>query len=365
MLGTVAGSLHALDVAATADPVVGSSLLLALAPPLASLRSAAAQSDARQIVFLGDSLSISTTGIAEPVPTQLRQELERARGPGAALHSLAALGTGPFDYYFLTDEIIAAGADEVVIALSLNAFGESFRQLGRKQVSGLVHPSQLALAGTLPLHFIGLNYDDLLMNVLIVQSGGLGLWHTLAVEQARFGAARSDLARWLGERFGQRGPQAFQLGRYTYDRQRTRVSGLDRYTADSERRHYGPVLVHLEPDHPVLAMLGAATRRLHGAGVSTLVYVNPVNVDHLESVGIAPSEELAKSLALIRSTVEGAGGTFLDLHALLPDAAFRDAAGHFGGKEVNGPAAIAAAVARELATRERSQPKQFSPPPSQ
>jgi hypothetical protein len=117
------------------------------------------------------------------------------------------------------------------------------------------------------------------------------------------------------------------------------------------------VLVDLDPAHPVLAMLSGAIAHFSERGISTLVYVNPINVEHLVAVGIRPSDALARSLQSIETTVEQAGGKFADLHALLPDVAFRDAAGHFGGDVVNGPALLAKTLAQILARSERSPPR--------
>jgi hypothetical protein len=200
----------------------------------------------------------------------------------------------------------------------------------------------------MPLHWIGLTYDDLLMNALLVRAGAFDVWYWLSLEQARLGTARTDLTSWLGARVGRRGPQTFQLARFTHDQTRTRIPGRDRYTKASELKHYGPVLVGLDPKHPVLAMLAGATRRFVERGIRVIVYVNPINVEHLAAIGVVPSTALDHSLALIAAAVAGAGGEFVDLHGLMPDAEFRDAAGHFGGEDAMGTRRLAEAIAARI-----------------
>jgi hypothetical protein len=348
-LGTLGAAVFAMDVTGTQTPPIGLNLMQTLAPQIEALGRASREEQARQIVFLGDSISISTTGDARPVPQLLRQELDRgAGGERIDLHSLAMLGTGPFDYYFLADVIADAGADDVVIALSLNAFGESFRAMNRKEISGWIATRRLIATAAMPLYWIGLTYDDLLMNALIVRASGFDAWYWLSLEQARLGTARADVSRWLGTHLGLRGPQTFQLARFTHDQMRTRIPGRDRYTKASELKHYGPVLIDLDPGHPVLAMLAAATRHFTERGIRAIVYVNPINVEHLTALGIVPSTALDRSLESIAAAVVGAGGEFVDLHALLPDREFRDAAGHFGGEGATGTQRIARAVAKQI-----------------
>ena len=87
-------------------------------------------------------------------------------------------------------------------------------------------------------------------------------------------------------------------------------------------------------------------RALRDAGVPVLVVVNPVNVEHLRSLDLDADDRLASGLATIGRVVGDSGARFLDLHAQLPDAAFRDAAGHVGTEAHPGAAEqVAAAIA--------------------
>ena len=61
---------------------------------------------------------------------------------------------------------------------------------------------------------------------------------------------------------------------------------------------------------------------------------------------------ITPSTDCLESVVRGAGSDYLDLHDLLPDAAFRDAAGHLGTAAVpDAPRRVGAAVAQHLTAR--------------
>ena len=324
------------------------------------MRARAGGDGVRQVAFLGDSISIQVGAGAPTVPRALREALARAPdAPRFEVHSLAALGAGPFDYYFLADVIADAHPDLVVIAFSLQSLGDSFRHLARPRLSGWMGLRRVPSALLGPIHWIGLSADELLMNVAIVQARAGELWRQLLVLQARLGAARADLANALGARFGGDGPRLFEVAHFLSERLRTRVPGpggqLDRYGVAAERRHYGVAFEGLAKDHPVLFALADGLGVLRAAGVPVLVYLNPVNVEHLASVGLPEDERFAESLATVESVVRDSGASYLDLHALLPDAAFRDAAGHLGTPEApEATARIAGAVAPSVVALTRA-----------
>ncbi len=351
---TVRLAMRGLDAFGVRSPTVGLNLVPGLFEELAAVRARAPGEEVRQVAFLGDSISIQVGADAPTVPRALREAIDaEGASPPVEVHSLAALGAGPFDYYFLADAIADARPDAVVIAFSLQSLGDFFRHLSRPRLSGWIAPRRVPSALFGPIHWIGLSADDLLMNVAIVQAWGGEIWRQLLVVQARLGAARTDLANALGARFGDDGPRRFELAHFTAERVRTRVEGpdgrRDRYDRAAERRHYGAVLDGLAPDHPVLVALADALRVLREAGVPVLVYVNPVNVEHLASLGLPADDRFAGSLATLAKVVRGAGADYLDLHALLLDAAFRDAAGHLGTAAApDATARIARAVAGPL-----------------
>lgn len=87
---------------------------------------------------------------------------------------------------------------------------------------------------------------------------------------------------------------------------------------------------HLTRRQPALRMLEATVRVVAQAGRTALVIASPIPVDALRARAWYDAERTRGDLALMREAVEGAGGTFLDLHTLLPQALFTDFGGHFG-----------------------------------
>jgi hypothetical protein len=347
---TIRLSSRALDAWRVRVPTIGLNLVVLLFPELEKLAAAKEDPADWRIAFLGDSISISMREGARRVPAAIRRNLV-ARDERFELRSLAGLGATPFDYYFLADMIAAAGPDQVVLAFSLQSLGHSFDQ-GRDRLSGWVAPRRVPSVALAPIHAIGLTIDDLLMNVAIVNARAGEMWRQLLIAQARMGVARKALADELGTRIGGDGPQNFAFARHMAQSKRSRIRGGTRYAASRERTHYGAALTGLPADHPVLSVLADTLRAFADAGIETLVYVNPINVEHLSALGLLEGSGLSDSLATLEAVVRGAGGDYVDLHDLLPDAAFRDAAGHLGTAEwVDAPERIAAAVAPHIVAR--------------
>jgi hypothetical protein len=122
-----------------------------------------------------------------------------------------------------------------------------------------------------------------------------------------------------------------------------------RFTEKGMLEHYRGALEGLGPDNPVLQALTAAVRDFERAGIPVFVYLTPVNVEHMDALGLLNREGLARTVAVVEEEVREAGGDFIDLHALLPDEAFRDGTGHFVvGDGVDGPARVAEALGEPL-----------------
>jgi hypothetical protein len=79
--------------------------------------------------------------------------------------------------------------------------------------------------------------------------------------------------------------------------------------------------------------------------VEVVLYVAPLNVEHLERVRVYDAAGAARAVARVHDVAEGLGAGFLDLHALLPDSAFADHNDHL---HVEGPVDGASMVARRL-----------------
>jgi hypothetical protein len=73
-----------------------------------------------------------------------------------------------------------------------------------------------------------------------------------------------------------------------------------------------------------------------------------VNIEHIRSLGLS-LDGLERSIVTIRQIVESSGAGFVDLHALLPDRAFRDARDHVTPDgEWNGTAMLGEQLARVI-----------------
>jgi hypothetical protein len=89
------------------------------------------------------------------------------------------------------------------------------------------------------------------------------------------------------------------------------------------------------------------------AGIAVTVYLNPMNVEQLSALGVWDEDGIQATVSQLRATIESAGGHFVDLHGLLPDAGFRDPAGHLAFRgELDGPVIVGRALAEAIAQDE-------------
>ena len=98
-----------------------------------------------------------------------------------------------------------------------------------------------------------------------------------------------------------------------------------------------------------LRIFEALIKTYRRAGVPVLVWVPPLNIEQLRDLGLSV-EGLNETVTVLRHLAEANGASLIDLHALLPDAAFLDSSDHFtvAGKP-NGTAIVGVALARALA----------------
>ena len=78
-----------------------------------------------------------------------------------------------------------------------------------------------------------------------------------------------------------------------------------------------------------MRFIAAAVGVFSEAGIPTLVYLNPINLEHLDAVGVLDKSAMERSVDAYRSSVIDSGGLFLDYHDIFPDSHFTDMAGHF------------------------------------
>jgi hypothetical protein len=344
-----AAVFRALEIPELREIEVGLDLVDELDTRLAAFGEAGHQENSWQVGHLGDSMVVSYP-LAKQLPTRLQQEIDQLV-PDAGwirVHSLASPGMGPFDFYFVADRIADARPDQVILPVNLTVLSKAWRDaFSRPRLGGLLRPSRLLEAVELPLERIGLTADRLLSYVAVVQAGGLGPWRDLTARQAKLGVARSWLAGRLSAGFGSEAEERFAMDVFAYfDLRFTDRSGRPRLTREGIQHRFGPALHGVGPNVPPLELLDAAIRSFRERGIEVLVYTSPLNVEHIEAAGSDDPTGLARTLTSIESVSLRAGGRFIDLHDLLPDAGFRDVAGHLSATNtIDGPKQVASRIA--------------------
>jgi hypothetical protein len=310
-----------------------------------------------RIAFTGDSTVVSYPQGLQ-LPQLLAESANRHSGGWLALrvYSIAHQGTGVFDYYYLTDEFIAAHPDLVIIPFNLASLSPRWgRAFSRPELSGWMSADRLVETLTLPVGSAGLTVDQALLYFALVHGGASDAWFWLDQLQLRVGQAREGVERWVAakNRSGVSAEKRFERRQQLANWARTSLPGELRYNALGMREQYGRALAGVDERNAQLRVLRATLGRLREAGIESLVYVVPVNHEHIERLGLANEAGLARTLGAIESTVRGQGAHFADLHALLPDALFRDAAGHFVHESENGPRWVTEALAPSVVAAAR------------
>jgi hypothetical protein len=347
---------------------VGADVINVLREALPALGDNAQTRGAWDVAFLGDSMVVSYPP-GKRVPDRLKEAVEQTRGrrPRLNVVSLAAPGMGPFDYYFVADLVARAHPDQVILPFNLAALSDPWRgTFSRPELAGWLAPARVPNALTLPLEWVGLTTDRLFFYVGIVQSGGERLWRGTVKQQARLGRARTLVASRLEKSFRSTALMNFGTARFRYSDKRNVIRGYPakdgkpgrrkRLTRFGLRQRYGPALDGIRPGNPAVEVLAAAVRRFRRDGIRVLVYASPANIANMETGGVLDEEGLQKTLEVIAGAVRAEGGEFADFHALLPDEAFRDAAGHFSVKAnlPDGPLLLGRALAPLVVEEARS-----------
>jgi hypothetical protein len=298
------------------------------------------------VAFVGDSMLFSKEH-PQALPSQVEGYANRQEGAvPVAVHELAIPGSGAFDYYFAADGILAREPDLVVIEFNLTSLSETWRQaFARPTLAGLVSLRRIPETLMLPISWTGLTADRVFAYALLMRLGLLEPWTQLELNQVRTQNVRFRLFRFEQEVLGSAAWERYRSLQF-YRRIRQNPD-TKRFSADRELDRFGAALSGIGPRHPVLRALGATVEHLRREGTRVFVYVNPANVEHLSNIGLLEGASLDATLASIQQVVSTADGRYADLHSLLPDAGFRDAAGHFtGGGPVDGLGKVARAIAR-------------------
>jgi hypothetical protein len=123
----------------------------------------------------------------------------------------------------------------------------------------------------------------------------------------------------------------------------------ERYNRLGEREHFGSVLDGIDSAHPTLRFIAATVSLFAHAGIPVLVYLNPVNIEHLVETGIIEESKFRQTLDAYRSSALRPGVAFIDLHDFFPDNRFADMSGHFRhDDEVEAQTELANFLARRI-----------------
>jgi len=326
---------HAMNLADVKYPQVGLSPAMRLQPYLQKMASTR-DTAVHRIVFLGDS---TLGGPGGAIPGRLGRFVRSgSRSSRVEVLPVWQPGFKPFDYYFLADMIVAANPDQLFLPLNLQTLTLTAEN-SRPELAGWIDGRRLGEAIRLPFQSIGLTLDRLLLYKMIVASGYQAAWSFVTLEQARVGVAWKELATWMAAGRGPNAITAFTIARNNAlaaprlilresvadlsEGPRTMLSGA-RLTREGALHTLGVALRGVDSDHPTLRVLGATLRRFRRAGIDVQVYVVPINVEHLNSIGFDTRAGLRESVESVRRTVEANDAGFSDLHRLLQDEAFRD-----------------------------------------
>lgn len=334
MLGILAGfvltgSGWALIVAA-ADPSVvypRAKRLLSLEEQMRGVAHAP-----RVELLLGDSLTYES-GAVKAVATHLRdwQEPAKSDDQKVRLVNVSTMGFDIYSHYLISDLVGDIEPRRVLIAVNLGLWSRNKGQ--QPELAALLSAGRWIETLFLPLHEAGVTMGDLLTNRLVYVSGGFGLLAKVQAGQIRLQRETDALSKRINSRAGTEGLAAL--------RQRRHDQGmllLRRPDKELAQQTFAPILDGLAPGDGRLMVLEATVRHFRGKGARVLVFVQPINHEHLTKIGVYDKARIDASTEQIREVADRQNASFLDLHALLPDAAFRDSGNHLAYRDPTKPA---------------------------
>jgi len=284
------------------------------------------------VAFLGDS-TVDDYPPGEKVTDFFRKALNREYRlqPPIVVSSLAFSAMGPASYYFLADRIIETKPDLIVWEVSLTHASERwYRALPRPQLAGWMAPERIPATLGMPIEHIGLTADELLFYSLLVQTGQEDTWAEVLKQLSRVDKVRAILEEKASAYVGSRAEYRFFLNLALTNLQNLQLpENAKRYNKQGEIDHFGSVLDGIGRDHPALRFVSESIHLFNDAKIPVLVYLNPINVQHLRNLGLIRPPEFGETLGSFKAAVDESGGIFLDLHQLFPDSHFSDMSGHF------------------------------------
>jgi len=301
-------------------------------PSLEGLKNSRNQPGLRRIAVLGDS-TVDSYATTKKIPFRLEEALRRSALEPQSLEvtNLSFPALGSTSYYFLADRVIETRPDLIVWEVSLTHASERWRRnIPRPELAGWMSPARIPGTLAMPMEDIGLTADELLLYQLIVGIGAGEAWRDWLVNLSRVDKVRGNFEEWLSSFTGNSPEKRFQLVWALRAMAALREGGeLDRYNYAGEIEHFGKVLEGIDTDHPTLRFISATANLIRQSGIPLLVYLNPINMEHLEKVGVLEDGDIEKTLTAFRQTLDLEGVVLLDLHDEFPDDHFSDMAGHF------------------------------------
>lgn len=304
-----------------------------------------------RIALVGDSVLLGDP-YAKTVPDEITRTVAGLSDPSSrpGVHALAWPGIGPIAEYCVIDEIIAVRPDLVVLEVNLRSVGTGpLGAVGYPEFAGFIPEDRLLEAGGLPLSDAGITFDRMLTYHAIVAAGRERDWFYFADRQARVLHVRDAFEEWLEFETGRTelADRKVILGLTAYAN--VLLPGRNRAQREAAEKSLRGAIDGVSRNSARLRVLGALLRRIHDAGVPALVWVAPVNLEHLKYLNV-PLDGLDRSAEAVRAIAAANGASFLDLHWALPDRAFIDSGDHVTFEEpVDGTAMLGGRIGREVA----------------
>jgi hypothetical protein len=331
-VGVTRGAFVLLDPVAARPGQIPIGVMDKLLVNMGALERVRGRSDLTRVAVLGDS-TVDAYPKGEKVPDRLRRALNRSprRNMSVLVANLAYPALGPASYYLLADRIAAVQPDLIVWEVSLTHASERWRRsLSRPELAGWMSLARFPEIFAMPIDDIGLTADKFFLYQLIVKSGNAEAWRDFLIELSRMDKLREIFEQWLQpERYPPPESRFRFVSALTFLNSKRQEGSPDRYNREGEINHFGSVLEGIGSDHPTIRYIAATIRYFSERGILVLAYLNPVNIEHLKSVGVIDNLAFERTLEAYRLAVLDNGGLYLDLHDRFPDSHFGDMNGHF------------------------------------
>jgi hypothetical protein len=309
------------------------------------------------VAVMGDSM-VFTEGPGTPMPEWMKRELVSVQGSShvTGVHVLNWPAWSAAPEYCMVDEVARTKPDLLVLELNLRLLGPAAPgAFSYPELAGHVANARLAEAALLPLSYSGITLSRLLFYRAIVLSKHEQHFSAVLERQARLFKAREPLEQWLdGEtKSNEYADRRWAWGIALSVRQLAQGTARSRDNKPHALAMLGDVIDGLGESHPRLVVLDAMIRDFEARGIPVLVWASPIDLQHLGTLGL-PTDGIERSMRTIRRMIERSGAHFVDLHALLPDAAFIDAGDHYTRDGYpNGAQAVGQALARAIDLEEK------------